>query len=302
MRVMKFLRLMVGLMFATAFAVTAWAEPEVVALREIVAEQKAALAVAKAAEDESVLEDHRPRLQKVVNRYEALLTKYPDFAAGWASYGLFLCDPLLDERRAGLSLLLRANGMDPDLAVVKNQIGVLMAEEGRVVDALNYFLAASDLEPSEPLYHFQIGLLLDEAKESFLKTKAWKREKLETDMLAAFARATTLAPERVDFAYRAAEAYYGLETPKWDEAYTAWSRLEERLVGRNETQVARLHRARVRWQQGYAGVARELLASVDAPALRAQTVKLAEEFDAEDRAEAKAAAEAAATRASSEAR
>ncbi len=292
MRVMKFLWLMLGLVLATA----AWADAAANGLREIVAEQKAALAAAKGADDAAVLEDHRPRLQKVVDRYEALLTRHPDFAAGWASYGLFLCDPLLDEGRTALSLLLRANGLDPDIPVVKNQIGVLMAEEGRVVDALNYFLAASDLAPNEPLYHFQIGLLLDEARDEFLKTKAWKREKLDADMLAAFARATTLAPDRVDFAYRAAEAFYGVEPPQWDAAYLAWSRLEERLEGRNETQVVRLHRARVRWKQGYAAEARELLESVNASALLTQKAKLAEEFAAEDKAEADV------KRASSEAR
>lgn len=294
MRVMKFFWLMVGLVFVTA----AWANPAVNGLREIVAEQKAALTAAKGADDAAVLEDHRPRLQKVVDRYEALLTRHPDFAAGWASYGLFLCDPLLEDRNAALPLLLRANGLDPDIPVVKNQIGVLMAEEGRVVDALNYFLAASDLAPTEPLYHFQIGLLLDEARDEFLKTKAWTREKLDADMLAAFGRATALAPDRVDFAYRAAEAFYGVEPPQWDAAYLAWSRLEERLEGRNETQVVRLHRARVRWKQGYAAEARELLESVNAPALLTQKAKLAEEFAAEDKAEA----EARATRASSEGR
>lgn len=297
MRVMKSFWLMVGLVFATS----AWADPAVSGLREIVTEQKAALAAAKAADDASVLEDHRPRLQKVVSRYEALLTKHPDFAAGWASYGLFLCDPLLEDRNAALPLLLKANGLDPDIPVVKNQIGVLMAEDGRVVDALNYFLAASDLAPTEPLYHFQIGLLLDEARDDLLKTKAWTREKLEADMLAAFGRATALAPDRVDFAYRAAEAFYGVEPPQWDAAYLAWSRLEERLEGRNETQLVRLHRARVRWKQGYAGEARELLESVNAPALLTQKAKLAEEFASEDKAEADEAS-ARATRASSEGR
>jgi tetratricopeptide (TPR) repeat protein len=297
MRVMKFFWLMAWLGIATA----AWANPAVNSLREIVVEQKAALTAAKASEDASVLEDYRPRLQKVVDRYEALLTKHPDFAAGWASYGLFLCDPLLEERKTALPLLLKANGLDPDIPVVKNQIGVLMAEDGRVVDALNYFLAASDLAPTEPLYHFQIGLLLDEAREEFLKTKAWKREKLDADMLAAFGRATALAPDRVDFAYRAAEAFYGVEPPQWDAAYLAWSRLEGRLEGRNETQAVRLHRARVRWKQGYAGEARELLESVDAPALLAQKARLAEEFAAEDKAEAEEAA-AKVKRASSEGR
>lgn len=263
--------------------------PEAVAaLSAIVVGQKAAIADARKAEDAAELDDLRPRLQKVVDGYEALLKKHPDFAAGWAAYGLFLCDPAVEERRTALALLLKANGLDPELAVVKNQIGVLLAEEGRVIDAFNYFLAASDLVPTEALYHFQIGLVLDEGRDVFLKTKAWKRADLDKSMIAAFSRAVALAPDRTDFAYRAAEAYYSLEEPRWDEAYAAWAALEARADGPLSAHTARLHMARVRWKQGLAGDARELLDSVDEPKLATQKAKLAAEFAADDEAEARA--------------
>ena len=172
--------------------------------------------------------------------------------------------------------------------MVKNQIGVLLAEEGRVIDAFNYFLAASDLVPTEALYHFQIGLVLDEGRDVFLKTKAWKRADLDKSMISAFSRAVALAPDRTDFAYRAAEAYYSLEEPRWDEAFAAWSALESRADGPLSAQTARLHMARVRWKQGLAGDARELLDSVDEPRLATQKAKLASEFAADDEAEARA--------------
>lgn len=269
----------------------------VAGLRELVARQKSLLSEAREAGSADELEDFRGRLQKIVDGYEVLLKKHSDFAAAWAAYGLFLCDPLVEEPRVALALLLRANGLDPELPVVKNQIGVLMAEEGRVIDAFNYFLSASDLVPTEALYHFQIGLVLDEGRDVFLKTKAWKRDALDQSMLAAFSRAIALAPDRTDFAYRAAEAYYSLEEPRWDEAYAAWAALERRLEGRIETQAVRLHMARVRWKQGLAGDARELLESVDEPALAAQKARLAGEFAAEDAAEAREKAERAAARA-----
>jgi len=261
--------------------------PEAVsALTELVARQKVILTEARQAEDASELEDARPRLQKVVQGYEDLLHKYGDFAAAWAAYGLFLCDPLVEDRRVALSLLLKANGLDPDLPMVKNQIGVLMAEQGRVIDALNYFLAASDLAPREPLYHFQIGLVLDEGRDVFLKTKAWSPETIDKTLLAAFARAVELAPDRTDYAYRAAEAYYGLATPRWEEALAKWTALEDSLEGRVELQAVRLHRARVLWKQGLAADARELADSVDASELRGSREKLRAEFAADEVAEA----------------
>ena len=261
-------------------------------LREIVARQKSALAEAREAESAAELEDLRPRLQKVVDGYEALLTRHPDFAAGWAAYGLFLCDPAVEERRQAMALLLRANSIDPNLPVVKNQIGVLLAEDGRAIDALNYFLAASDLAPTEPLYHFQIGLVLAEGRDHFLKSRAWTRDTVDSSMISAFARAVALAPDRTDFAYRAAEAYYDLATPRWDEAYVAWSALAERLTGSLERQTVRLHLARVRWRQGYAADARELLASVNDSRLANQKSLLETEFAADERAESAPAAPA----------
>lgn len=256
-------------------------------LAEIVARQRAVLGAARAGGDRVVAEDFRPRLQALVSDYEALVGAHPEFAAGWAAYGLFLCEPEIRDERTALALLFKANGLDPDLALVKNQIGVLLAESGRVLEALNYFLAASDLAPREPLYHFQIGLLLDEAREVFERSRAWTPEVVDRTILSAFSRAVELAPERSDYAYRAAEAYNTLHTPRWAEAVAVWARLEERLKGDLEVQTVRLQRARALWKLGLAGDARDLVATVDHRELAAQRGRLLEEFDAEERSEAR---------------
>ncbi len=257
-------------------------------LTEIVVRQRAALAETAAKKSADEAEDVRPKLQRVADDYEVLVAAHPGFAAAWAAYGLFLCEPVVEQRRTALALLFKANGLDGELPLVKNQIGVLLAEEGRMIEALNYFLAASDLAPKEALYHFQIGLVLDEARESFLKTQAWTTATIEKTVLEAFRRAVELAPERTDYAYRAAEAYYGLAEPRWEEAYKTWSALEQRLSGDIEKQAVRLHMARVQWKIGHAAVARELAGSVDVAELKGQRAKLFAEFDAEDAAEAAA--------------
>ncbi len=280
---------------AETAAVTATAEVKgggsaaaVKLLKEIVARQRTALAEVAKKETADEAEDVRPKLQRVADDYEVLVKAHPDFAAAWAAYGLFLCEPVVEQRRTALALLFKANGLDGELPVVKNQIGVLLAEEGRMIEALNYFLAASDLAPQEALYHFQIGLVLDEARESFLKTNAWTAATIDKTVLEAFRRSVELAPERTDYAYRAAEVYYGLAEPRWEEALKAWSALERRLKGDIEKQAVRLHMARVQWKIGHAAVARELAGSVGVAELKGQKAKLLAEFDAEDAAEAAA--------------
>lgn len=262
-------------------------------LKEIVARQRAALAEVAKKETADEAEDVRPKLQRVADDYEALVKAHPDFAAAWAAYGLFLCEPVIDHRKPALALLFKANGLDGELPVVKNQIGVLLAEEGRMIEALNYFIAASDLAPEEALYHFQIGLVLDEARESFLKTRAWSAATIDKTVVEAFRRAAELAPERTDYAYRGAEAYFSLAEPRWEEALKAWSALEKRLKGDIEKQAVRLQMARVEWKIGHAALARELAASVGVAELQAQKARLLAEFDAEDAAEAAAKAKPA---------
>jgi hypothetical protein len=57
------------------------------------------------------------------------------------------------------------------------------------------------------------------------------RESLDRDMLARpSAQAAELAPDRIEFAYRYAEAFYDLEQPDWDAALKAWSALEEKAT------------------------------------------------------------------------
>jgi hypothetical protein len=81
-------------------------------------------------------------------------------------------------------------------------------------------------------------------------------------MLNAFRRGAELAPDNFAYAYRAAEAYYDLETPQWDEALKQWSALEVRAKPGIEQQTIRLHAANVLSKLGRPDHARALLITV----------------------------------------
>src|SRR3954463_8819877 len=105
-------------------------------------------------------------------------------------------------------ILLKANQLDPDLPLGKNQLGNHLAEQGKPLQAAPYYIAAIKLAPDEPLYHYQLGTLLSEARDQFVKSGEWTRAALDQAMHEAFKRATELAPDRFEFAYRYAESYY----------------------------------------------------------------------------------------------
>ena len=202
-------------------------------------------------------------------------------AAGYASYALLLNQPVIDQRKLAAAMLLKANQLDPNLPLVKNQLGNYLAEEGKPLDALNYYLAAVKLAPDEPLYHYQIGTLLTEAREDFLKSGAWTRATLDQSMQDAFEKASALAPGNVAYAYRFGESFYDLERPEWSAALAFWRALEDKVAGPVEKETIRLHQANVLIHQQKFAEARAVLATVKEDKLQAQKQKLVAQLPAE---------------------
>lgn len=175
-------------------------------------------------------------------------------------------------------MLMKANTLDGEIPLVKNEIARLLAEDGKIPEALPWLTAAVDLDPQEPLYHYHLGKLLTEGRDDLIATGQFTRESLDKAMLAAFQRAASLAPDNFGYAYRAAEAYYDLAEPKWDDALAAWSALEARAKPGIEQQTIRLHAANVLIKQGKADHAKVLLASVTEAPLAKQKQTLLDEL------------------------
>jgi tetratricopeptide (TPR) repeat protein len=241
-------------------------------LKKIVERQKQAFADAAQQGDNLDEGSFRQRIQAITHEYELLLRNNPNFAAGYAAYGYLLSK--VGMRKEAMAILLKANEFDPDIALVKNQLGNLLAEDGKPLQAAPYYIAAVKLEPREPLYHYQLGTLLVEARDAFLTSGEWTREALDNAMHHAFQQAAELAPERFEFAYRYAESFYDLAKPDWDGALREWGKLEEKAPTPIERQMMRLHAANVCLKIGKIEHASALLDTVDEPNLQGQKEKL----------------------------
>ena len=235
--------LMLGLLPGAARAEVDPARDELSRLLELQHELLGRAAMAAYQEE---VESLRPRLQTLVFDYERFLRTYPNNVEGMVAYSMLLGNALVDERDRAEALLLRANTLDPNLAVVKNQLGKYVAEAGRPLEAINYFLAAAELEPEEPLYHFQIGQLLAAARADFLSSGEWTPEQVDTAMVHALEEAVRLDPENFAYAYKLAESHYDVAQPDWTAALAAWQTLEARAVDDPlRQQMVQLHQANV---------------------------------------------------------
>lgn len=229
-------------------------------LRQIVEREREVFARAKAEGEDADIGRLKGEAQGLVQSYDVLLQQAPDFAPAYVAYGMML--GRVGMAKEALAILLKANQLDPSLPLVKNQIAKLLAEGGKPVESLPWITAAIDLAPREPLYHYQLGLLLYTARDEFLHTKAFTRTALDKAMLEAFRHAAELAPGEIAYAYRHAEAYYDLDQPQWDEALKTWGALEDRVTQGLEKQTVRLHAANILIKQGKPDHARALLATV----------------------------------------
>jgi tetratricopeptide (TPR) repeat protein len=214
----------------------------------------------------------KTQVEQLTREYESLIKDNPDFAAGYASYGYMLWK--VGMKKQAVAMLLKANQMDPDIPLVKNELGNYLAEDGKPLEALNYYLAAIKLEPNEPLYHYQLGTLLYEARDDFLKSGEWSRASIDHSMQEAFRRASELAPDRLEFTYRFAESFYDMREPDWAAALKAWEGLEARAQSDVERQTMRLHEVNVLLNMGKADHARKILETVTDPVLAGQRQKM----------------------------
>jgi tetratricopeptide (TPR) repeat protein len=245
-------------------------------LKEIVARERNVFSRAAKEGDDLDQAWLRGELQSVISSYDILIQKSPDFAPAYVTYGLLLGK--VGMTKEAVAILLKANKLDPNIPIVKNQIAKHLAEDGKPVDAMPWILAAIDLEPREPLYHYHLGLLLAEGRDEFIRTGHFTREALDKAMLEAFAHAAEFAPANFAYAYRHAEAYYDLEKPRWDEALKAWSALEDRAKPGIEKETIRLHAANVLLKQGQSERARALLAMVTETVLQKQKQTLLDQM------------------------
>jgi tetratricopeptide (TPR) repeat protein len=245
-------------------------------LKALVARQSALLdALGK---DDDNQDNVKRDIQNLVFEYDAFLRRFPNFAPGYVSYGLLLGK--VGMRRQSVAILLKANQINPQIPIVKNQLGDYLAEEGEPIEAANYFISAITLVPDEPLYHYQLGSVLAQARDEFLKSGQWTRAQIDRSMQEAFRKAAELAPGNIVYAYRYARSFNDIEAPRWDEALKVWGALESQCSPGLEQETIRLQAANILIKQKKFDYARLLLATVTTGELKVQKQKLLDQLPA----------------------
>jgi tetratricopeptide (TPR) repeat protein len=221
-------------------------------------------------------EDLDRRINELVQSYRAYLLEQPDDVSAYILYGKLL--RRVEENEQAFTAFLKADELDPNIAVVKQQIGNHLAEEGKGKAALTFFLRAVDLEPETAVYHFQLGQLLYDFRQQFLSENIFTQDALEREMLKAFRTAATLEPNNFDYQMRLGEAYYDLTSPDWKSALIHWKKTRKIASTPLQIEILDLHQARVLGKLGRADEAQALMAEVLSPALQQSKQQVLDEI------------------------
>ena len=92
------------------------------------------------------------------------------------------------------NVFMRANNMDPNLAVVKQQIGNFLTEKEDYGLAMHYYLNAIELEPGVASCHYGMGELYYQIRNEFVKDGILNEVEFNMQMVTAFKEATRLEP------------------------------------------------------------------------------------------------------------
>lgn len=183
------------------------------------------------------------KVNEVDTAYRSFILDNPDYIYGYMLYGKFL--RAVGEYEAANIIFVKANDLQGDYAVIKQQIGNYLAEEGEFVLALAYLVSAIELEPDTAVYHFQLGQLLHTYRDSFIASEILTAAALARQQFTAFENAARLAPHNRTLQMRYAEAYFDAQDPDWSAALRLWQALETSANDPVEREIIHLQKARV---------------------------------------------------------
>ncbi|MGJ8640994.1 MAG: tetratricopeptide repeat protein [Opitutaceae bacterium] len=221
--------------------------------------------------------DLQRRIEELVQSYRTYLTDNPNDVDALILYGKLL--RRVDQTNQAFTAFLKADELDPEIAVVKQQIGTHLAEQGKGKAALTFYLAAVELEPETALYHFSLGQLLYQFRDEFLEEGIFTRDAIDRETVKAFRTAVKLEPENFDFQMRLGEAYYDQSSPDWKSAHLHWNQLRKTLEGGLRGEIVDLHRARVLGKLGRIEEAKEICLTIQLPNLQFSRQRVIDEIE-----------------------
>ncbi len=208
------------------------------------------------------------RLSEIEKRWAAYMLENNSDTTSLILFGKFLKS---NKNDADARLVFeRADKLDPNIAVVKQQLATFEAERKNFASAYDYILKACELEPQTAVYHYQLGDLIYFGGTIIAQKRLISKEYLERQMLEAFKKAANLDKANDKFLTRYAQTFYDVSNPNWAEAMAAWREVLKNSKDPLARENALLNMAQVAIETSDFNSAEEFLKQVSLPDFNAQ--------------------------------
>jgi len=187
-----------------------------------------------------------------------------------------------------------ADSLNPNLAVVKQQLACYEAETSLGDAAYEHILEAVKLAPEVPVYNLQAAQTILFFRDTLVESQNISRKDLDLQMIGFYAKAAELAPADKLAQWRYAQSFYDVQSADWNAALKQWELVLQNFTGLNiEKQTALANKARVLVELYKDQEAEDILKDIDNPNLsdikialmkiinNAKTVQEADDTDGE---------------------
>ena len=208
------------------------------------------------------------KAQYLVALYESYLAQNPDDTNALILYGKFL--KKVGQSGHAISFFLKADSINPKIAVVKQQIANYLVENERPLDALPFFIAAVEIDSDVPDYHFHLGNFLHLFKDQITLSELLKEKSIDAFAHECFEKAARQKPSSFDYRLRYAQSFFDHDNSNHEKALETWKKMAkdfESILSKPETDYIRLCQARVMLELNQKEEATKLIGQVSTKSL-----------------------------------
>lgn len=242
-------------------------------LAKIIQEQFAFFEFAKDCTSDQEIELTR-KAQSVVTAYESHLIENPDDVNGLILFGKFL--KKVGQNQRAIDYFLKADVLEPKLAVIKQQIGNYLVESGKAVDAFPFFLMATQLDPEVANYHFELGNYIHIFSSELTQEGIIKEETAPALLFQSFKAASEIVPGNFEYRLRYAQSFFDYPHSEKLEALEEWNSILSNFpdLSKAEKDYIKLCKARVLIELNRKLEAKKLIHSVSSKSLSKSKLSL----------------------------
>jgi tetratricopeptide (TPR) repeat protein len=162
----------------------------------------------------------RANLRRLEADYRFFLKQHPDNDKALVAFGGFL----YDQRRQDQAIQCweRAIAVNPRCAKAYNNLATHYGHFGGAAKALRYHQKAFELDPSDPIFHFNWATTCIMFRKDAHEVYGWDTDEIFRRSQEEFRKARDLAPQDFNYAQSYAETFYQVTKPDWQAALAAW--------------------------------------------------------------------------------